>query len=105
MFSLIKHLFNISIFCRHQWEYWDVKLRCDHKKTIDGTILNNNIRKCSKCNKQEQLQMIPKNFRWIENYTKLPTDTKLIETWVNVYGKKNKAELREDKINSIIKKA
>lgn len=102
MTHILYDIFCTPIFCKHKWDFWHVKLRCDHKKTLDGTILHNTIRKCSKCSKQQQLRMIPGNVHWRESNYKLPTNTNIIYSWVNVYGKKNKSEIRENTIDEIL---
>lgn len=89
--------------CNHNWEYWHVKLRCDHHKSINNNILNNNIRKCSTCQKQQRHKMTPGNCGWVYSTQNLPTDTRTIEQWVNVIGKKNKHQIREERINKILK--
>lgn len=91
-----------NITHKHQWEYWDIKLHCDHRKTLDGRILHNNIKKCVTCDKQQQLQMVPGKFRWKESYYKLPTHTNIIKVKVNVYGMKNKSEVRDQTIDNIL---
>lgn len=91
---------NKHLLCSHEWEYWHMKLRCDHHH-IDGRILHNNIRRCTKCSKQQSYKMVPN--RWVENSTKLPRNDKFVEVWVNVLGKKNKFQDRNDKLNSLLK--
>lgn len=105
MFSLFYNIFDISkpLFCSHNWEYWHVKLRCDHHKGIDGNMLHNNIRKCSKCSKQQIYRLIPKDNRWVDNFSSLPKE-KTVELWVNVLGKKNKHQIRGEKLSKLINK-
>ena len=89
--------------CSHDWEYWHAKLICDHHR-INGTILNNNIRRCDKCGRQQFYRLVPKNNGWVNNSLDLPKDSKYVEMFVNVLGKRNRAQIREDKLNKLIKK-
>lgn len=98
----IYYTFIHNLFHKHNWEYWDVKLKCNDKKTLDGTILYNNIRRCNTCQKQMQLKMTPGNFRWKETFYKLPTNTNVIEAQVNLIGSINKQQIRDNKIDDIL---
>lgn len=104
IYSILKTYIEIfkPYLCNHKWEYWHIKMRCGHYKHIDGNVHHNNIRKCSTCEKQQRLKMTPGNSRWIESYIKLSPDVKIIEQWVNVIGKKNKHQLREERIDKIL---
>ena len=104
----IQHIHNLfkEIICKHNWVYWHTRYRIVDKKShisyLDGKINYNQIRECSKCNKQQTLKLGFRNPGWYTSYRELDINKPIIDMYLKVAGSETKSEKRDRLINKIL---
>lgn len=104
LFIEIKSLIK-TLCCKHEWRYWKLHLHCTEHSGINDTVLEK-WRRCDKCGKQQEMNMIPKEWGWKSSYQDLPEDSDTIHYDIEIgkYAKRREtiSDIRDKKLNQIL---
>lgn len=97
-----------KVFCSHKWRYWEAHLHCTQHSGINDTKFVK-WKRCEKCDKQQEMNMIPKEWGWKRSNYTLPDDVDTIHFDVDInkghsIRRETLSDRRNSKLNSILKK-